>query len=138
MLEMLQVPFRPLGLSWQVPAHWLLGRSSLARTLVWGTILGPGLATRNPYAGMWLLPLLITLSPTVFVAMVTGMAVGAAHGGARAVGVLSNERHRDITCSPVVVLGAQRHWQFMDALALSLAAGALGAYVLALLGVAVR
>lgn len=106
----------------------------MAQITTWGTLLGPGLVTRNPYAGMWLLPLLITLNHNLLAATATGMAVGAAHGGARAIGVLSNWRHIGMPYAHLMILGAQLRWKSRDGRALLLAAGALTAYILSLLG----
>ena len=108
----------------------------MAQTLMWGALLGPGLVTRNPYAGMWLVPLLIALNHNLLATLVMGLIVGVAHGGARALGVLSNRRHMETNCSHLLILGAQMHWKCRDGLALLLAAGALAAYTLSLLGLA--
>jgi len=105
----------------------------MVQTATWGALLGPGLVTRNPYAGMWLVLLLIALNHSLFTVLVLGMAVGIAHGGARALGVLSNRRHLDTNCTHLLILGAQMYWRFIDGLALLLAAGALAAYILSLL-----
>lgn len=136
-LEALGVPFRVPGLAWQVPSGWVGRRPAGVQTLTWGTTLGPGLVTRNPYAGMWLLLLLLALNSNPLAAMVVGVAIGAVHGGARALGVLNNRKYMDMDASYVHlrILGAQLRWQYFDGLALLLAAGALMAYVLAVLGV---
>lgn len=103
--------------------------------MIWGTTLGPGLLTRNPYAGIWLLPLLVALNHNMLTAVTIGIAIGVAHGGARALGVLNNIKHMNTNCGDILILGAQLRWQFMDGLTLLLAAGALAAYVLSLLGI---
>ncbi len=132
--ETFRLPLRAPSLAWQVPAQWVRGHSAVAQTITWGALLGPGLVTRNPYAGMWLLPLLIALNHNPLTAMAIGMAVGVVHGGARALGVLNNRRHMETNCSHLLILGAQMRWRFIDGLALLLAAGALAAYTLSLLG----
>lgn len=132
--EALGFPFRTLDLKWQVPAQWLQGRSARAQTLIWGIFLGPGIVTRNPYAGMWLLPLLITLHHNRFVAVSVGVAIGVAHGGARALGVLNNRKNLGTSCTHSVVL-KQWRWRLADGLALLLAAGGLTAYSASLLGI---
>ncbi len=106
----------------------------MAQTVTWGALLGPGLLIRNPYAGMWLLPLLIALNHNLLTALVIGMIVGVAHGGARALGILSNRRQMDMNYSHLMILGAQLRWKYRDGLALLLVAGVLAAYTLALLG----
>jgi hypothetical protein len=135
LLETLGLPFRPLGLWWQVPSSWIKGRPVVLQTLTWGTALGPGLVTKNPYAGMWLLPLLLTLNHGLLAAISIGIAVGAVHGGARVLGVLSNRKCIDVDTSAYLrILNTEAQWQYMDGLALLLAAGALAAYTLSLLG----
>lgn len=132
--ETFGLPLRAPSLAWQVPAQWIKGRSPMVQTATWGALLGTGLVTRNPYAGMWLLPLLIALNHDLHTAMAIGMAVGIAHGGARALGVLNNRRHMGTNCSHLMILGAQVRWKYRDGLALLLAAGALAAYIFSLLG----
>jgi len=136
-LEALGLPSKALSLAWQVPSGWITGRPATLQALIWGTALGPGLVTRNPYAGMWILPLLLALNSNMPSAFIVGIAVGIAHGGARVLGVLNNRKHMD--ADPVYVhltiLGAQLRWQYLDGLALLLAAGALGAYAISLLGI---
>ncbi len=124
-----------LSLAWQVPSHWVKGRSALVQTLIWGTSLGPGLITRNPYAGIWLLPFLIALDRDPAMTFIVGLAVGAVHGGARAIGVLRNRScMRSDVDAYLKIMGAQQRWQYLDGLALLLAAGVLAAYVVFLLG----
>jgi len=136
-LEALGLPSRTPSLAWQVPSDWITGRPPTVQAFIWGAALGPGLVTRNPYAGMWLLPLLLALNSNMPSAFIVGIAVGIAHGGARVLGVLNNRKHMD--ADPVYVhltiLGAQLRWQYLDGLALLLAAGALGAYAISLLGI---
>lgn len=59
-----------------------------------------------------------------------------AHGGGRVLGVLSNRRHMDVDVNyaHLRILAAELHWLYIDGLALLLAAGALAAYILSLLG----
>ena len=133
--ETLGLQRRLLGLLWQVPSGWIKGRPAVVQTLIWGTTLGPGLVTKNPYAGMWLLPLLVALNQNLLTTVVVAIAVGATHGGTRAIGVLRNRRciARDVEAH-LKILNSQTQWQYFDGLALLLAAGALGAYTLFLLG----
>lgn len=134
--EALALPRRVPGLAWQVPSGWINRRPAMIQTLTWGTALGPGLVTRNPYAGMWLLLLLLGLNRSLLVTVVVGIVIGAAHGGARALGILSNRKQMDsdMEYAHLKILGAQLHWAYIDGLALMLAAGALAAYTLSLLG----
>lgn len=48
-----------------------------------------GLITRNPYAGMWLLPFLLALSHPLLTTIFLGAAIGTIHGAARAGGTHS-------------------------------------------------
>jgi hypothetical protein len=79
---------RPPGRSWQVPQSMLIEASIVRRVLVWGSLLGPGFATRNPYAGFWLLPLAVASMPGMRTGLAVGAAVGLAHGAARGAALL--------------------------------------------------
>lgn len=125
--EALALPFRPVSLSWQVPAHWLRGRSALMQTLIWGFTLGPGIVTRNPYAGMWLLPVFLTLNHSLVVDLGIGVAIGFAHGGARAFGVLSTRHNLDACGSSILT---QWRWRVADGLLLLFGAGSFTGAVL--------
>ena len=135
LLEILGVPFRVPGLRWQVPSNWIKGRPPQVQTIVWGVTLGPGLVTVNPYAGMWLLPFLVALNRSLFASVTIAIAIGMAHGSARALGILSNTRHMDIGCGHLLIMAAQLRWQYIDGLALLMAVGGLTAYIVSLLGV---
>ncbi len=131
-VETLGLPvFRP-GLAWQVPAQWVRGRPAI-RTLIWGAVLGPGLMTRNPFVGIWLLPFLLILAPNIAVAAGMGLAIGIAHGGMRALGVLRNRRRIMASCDPLFILSAQIQWRAVDGLGLLIAGGGLLAHVLSVL-----
>lgn len=134
-LETFGFPSRTPSLTWQVPSGWINGRPPALQTLIWGTILGTGLVTRNPYAGMWLLPLLVALNHSLLLAICVSIAIGFAHGSARAFGVLSNLRYMNTSCGDILILGSRLRWQFMDGLTLLLASGALTVYTLSLLGI---
>lgn len=82
----------PPGRSWQVPQTMLLGAPTRRRVLTWGALLGPGFATRNPFAGFGLLPLAVATMPGAGAATVLGAAVGVAHGTARAAALLRDVR----------------------------------------------
>lgn len=125
-IELFGIPFRTPDSRWQVPASWLAGRSPIAQTIIWGVSLGPGLVTRNPYAGIWLLLFLITLSQNLLVAIL----VGIAHGAARAIGILHNRKYCGINDQVMLVMGAQIRWRFIDGLALILFAGILSGHVI--------
>lgn len=100
--------------------------TAAAQTLIWGSTLGPGPITRNPYAGMWLLLFLVALDQHIL----TAVLVGAAHGLARAIGTLSNLKSQATTCSAIAAMGEQIRWRYRDGLALLLIAGILSAYLM--------
>ena len=97
----------PPGRAWQVPQTMLLGAPVRRRVLVWGALLGPGFATRNPYAGFGLLPLAVASMPATSAGLAVGAAVGLAHGTARAAALLRDVRDlRPGPASPVPAAGA--------------------------------
>jgi hypothetical protein len=120
--ETLRFPIRSPSLRWQVPSTWVRHRSSRVRVLVWGAALGPGLLTRNPYAGMWLVPLALALVGDVRTGLACGAAAGAAHGVARAFGLRSNIRS-DRGRTDFALVADQLRWKLVDGLALLVAAG---------------
>ena len=78
------------GRRWQVPQSMLIDASPWRRVLVWGAVLGPGFATRNPYAGFGLLPIAVVATAAFQPAAGVALAavIGLAHGGARATALL--------------------------------------------------
>lgn len=122
--EVLKIPFRPPSSFWQVPHGWLRGRSTIAQTLIWGVCLGPGLITRNPYAGIWILPLLLALIPNHIAAISIGVAIGMAHGCSRALSILRLRKTVGVDCTPTLVLQLWR-WQTIDGIILLFIAGGL-------------
>jgi hypothetical protein len=131
-LEVLAIPFRQLSSTWQVPAQWLQGRSALAQSLIWGVALGPGLATRNPYAGMWLLPVLLMVNSNLWIDMGIGVLIGLTHGGARALEVLKMRRNVP-ACGLEFTLLTQWRWRVADGLLLLVGAGCFAAFLLPIL-----
>lgn len=129
-LETLTLPFRQLSSSWQVPAQWLIGRSARAQTLIWGAALGPGLVTRNPYAGIWLLPVVLTINHSFLFDVGFGLLIGAAHGTARAFSILRTSRNPDADGLRIVL--TQWRWRVADGFLLLLGGGGFAAAVLAM------
>lgn len=80
------------GRSWQVPQSMLIDAPPRRRLLVWGALLGPGFATRNPYAGFGLLPVAVAAMPRPAAGIALGAAIGFAHGTARAAALLRDVR----------------------------------------------
>jgi hypothetical protein len=85
----------PPGSRWQVPSEWVRGVSRRRRFVVWGSLLGPGFATRNPYAGFWLLPLAVAAVGNIGYGVVLAAAIGAAHSTGRALGLLREVKDVD-------------------------------------------
>lgn len=96
----------PPGRGWQVPQTMLIEASPRRRLLVWGALLGPGFATRNPFAGFGLLPLAVASMPGPAPAVAIGAAAGLAHGAARAVALLRDVREVSPAPASVALAGA--------------------------------
>jgi hypothetical protein len=112
----------PPGSRWQVPSEWVRGASRRRRFVIWGSLLGPGFATRNPYAGFWLLPLAVAAAGTVGYGVLLAAAVGSAHGTGRAFGLLRDVRDADVTSYLQSTLRSM-YWRRADGFALLVAAG---------------
>lgn len=92
-LETAEKPgLRPPGTDWQVPKSLVAGKSRLRRIAIWGTLLGPGFATRNPYAGFGILPILAATTGNLQAGTVLGGLIGTAHGSGRAIALLRSSR----------------------------------------------
>lgn len=120
---------------WQVPSQWIVGRPVPVQTMIWAMALGPGLVTLNPYAGIWLLPLVVALFHMPAAALGVGAGVGASHAVARALGVLSNQKHLQSRSNTINYLKWQWRWLFGDGLTLLFGAGMLTVNALAQFGV---
>ena len=113
----------PPGSRWQVPSEWVRGVSRRRRFVVWGSLLGPGFATRNPYAGFWLLPLAVAAVGTVGYGVLLASAIGAAHSTGRALGLL--HAVKDVDASNYLHSTLKSiYWRMADGFALLAAAGA--------------
>ena len=113
----------PPGSRWQVPSPWVRGVSRRRRFLVWGSLLGPGFATRNPYAGFWLLPLAVAAVGNIGSGVLLAAAIGAAHGTGRALGLLRDVKDADLSNYLQSSLRSM-YWRRFDGFALLAAAGA--------------
>jgi hypothetical protein len=118
------------GRTWQVPAAWVNGAPPWRRILVWGALLGPGLATRNPYAGFAMLPLAVASAggPRAGIALAAG--IGFVHAAGRVLGLLRDMRGIASADYLLAVLNSMR-WRTIDGAALLVMAG-LAVSVLAL------
>jgi len=113
----------PPGSKWQVPSEWVRGVSRRRRTLVWGSLLGPGFATRNPYAGFWLLPLAVAAVGSIGYGVLLAAVIGVAHSAGRALGLLRDVRDVDVNTYLQSALRSM-YWRMADGFALLAAAGA--------------
>lgn len=134
-IESFGIPFRRFESKWQVPASWIKGRPSATQALIWGSLLGPGFVTRNPYAGIWLLPPLVGSHQNLGGAIIAGFLIGVTHGVSRATGVLRNRQYLGLNSAALRILGARLRWQLADGIALLVGTGLLLPYCLWLMGV---
>jgi hypothetical protein len=119
----------PPGRTWQVPSRWVDGAPRWRRTLVWGFLLGPGFATRNPYAGFGLLVLAVAAIGNLRLGMMVAAALGLLHAAGRAAALLRDAARLegrgggetgDYLHSVIKTL----HWRMLDGLAMLAVAGA--------------
>jgi hypothetical protein len=113
----------PPGSRWQVPSEWVRGVSRQRRSLVWGSLLGPGFATRNPYAGFWLLPLAVAAVGNIAYGVLLAALIGAAHSTARAFALLRDVRNAEVNSYLQSTLKSMQ-WRVVDGFVLLAAAGA--------------
>ena len=112
----------PPGRRWQVPQDLLIGSSGVRRLVVWGTILGPGFLTRNPYAGFGMLVLLAASAGSLPAAIVIAAIIGMAHAAGRAVALLGDSA--TVPLEPFALLLRSLRWRALDGIALLAVAGA--------------
>lgn len=113
------------GTTWQVPQTMVKGVPRGRRILVWGSVLGPGFATRNPYAGFGLLPLAVASAGSVRGAVLTAAAIGLAHGSGRALALLRDARPgTSASADPMRLVLTSMYWRTFDGYALLVIAGA--------------
>ena len=117
------------GRTWQVPAGWVDQPSPWRRSLVWGSLLGPGLATRNPYAGFGLLLLAVASVGNPAAGAIFAAAIGLLHAAGRVLALV-----RDLRGTPADYLQSvlrSLRWRSLDGFALLFFAG-LAAMTIAL------
>ena len=112
----------PPGIRWQVPQTMVAGVSRRRRVLTWGVILGPGFATRNPYAGFALLPLAVAAARAIPAAILPAAAVGVVHGTGRALALLRDARDAAAADHLRMVLKSM-YWRTFDGFALLVVGG---------------
>ena len=114
-----RIRLRPPGTRWQVPQEMVTGVSRRRRILVWGSVLGPGFMTRNPYAGFGLLPIAVAAAGSVRSAAALAAAAGLAHGTARALALLRDARPgRAAAPDPMRLLLTSMRWRLVDGVVL--------------------
>jgi hypothetical protein len=91
--------------------------------VLWGSLLGPGFATRNPYAGFWLLPLAVAAVGNIGYGVLLAAALGAAHSTGRALGLLRDVKDVDVNSYLQSTLRSM-YWRKVDGFVLLVAAGA--------------
>jgi hypothetical protein len=112
----------PPGSRWQVPSGWVLSVSRWRKTVIWGSMLGPGFATRNPYAGFWLLPLAVAAVGDLRSGVLLAAAIGVAHAAGRALALMRSVRMVNETDYLQSVL-TRMYWRAFDGYALLAVAG---------------
>ena len=118
---------RRRGTRWQVPQAMVTSASRRRRLLVWGSILGPGFLTRNPYAGFFLLPILVAAAGPVRSAALLAAAIGLAHGTGRALALLRDARPGAAAADPMRLVLTSMHWRRLDGITLLVIAAAAAA-----------
>lgn len=118
---------RAPGTRWQVPQTMVTGVSRRRRLLIWGSILGPGFATRNPYAGFFLLPILVAAAGRAPAAAALAAAIGLAHGTGRALALLRDARPGAAAADPMRLVLTSMHWRRLDGITLLVIAAAAAA-----------
>jgi hypothetical protein len=116
----------PPGRRWQVPQTMVAGVSRRRRLLVWGSILGPGFATRNPYAGFALLPLAVAAVGSIPAGIALAAVIGVAHGTGRALALLRDAREA-MAGDHLRMILKSLYWRTFDGFALLVVSGAAAA-----------
>lgn len=112
----------PPGTRWQVPNTLVAYRSRWRRLLVWGSLLGPGFATKNPYAGFGLLLLAAATPGDVIVGVVFAASLGVLHGAGRGLALLRDAQTID-GANFLESLLRSMYWRIADGCALLMIGG---------------
>lgn len=107
----------PPGRTWQVPERWVRDGPQWRRTVVWGSLLGPGLVTRNPYAGFGLLILAVASVGDLRDGVALSAVLGFLHGLGRAVALLRAVRDAASADYMQSIIESMR-WRAIDGAAL--------------------
>jgi hypothetical protein len=109
---------------WQVPQSFVRHGSWRRRVITWGSILGPGFLTRNPYAGFALLPVVIASVGNLRTGIVLAVAIGALHGAGRAIALLRDTREID-TANYLNSVLRSMYWRIFDGYTLLVMSGVI-------------
>jgi hypothetical protein len=112
----------PPGTGWQIPSKLVANQSRWRRLFIWGFLLGPGFATKNPYAGFGLLLIAATTPGNVSVGVVFAASIGALHGAGRGLALLRDTRAIDSADFLQSVLRSM-YWRMADGFALLMIGG---------------
>jgi hypothetical protein len=112
----------PPGRRWQVPSRWVDKAPRWRRILVWGSLLGPGFATRNPYAGFGMLLLVVGSIGSLRLGIAVAALLGLLHAAGRAAALL-RDTHRTADADYLRVVMKSIRWRTADGLALLASAG---------------
>jgi hypothetical protein len=121
-------PRAAIQVSWQVPSSCVSGPPA-RRAAVSGVTLGPGVMTKNPYAGMWTIPLALAGLSGFAHAALAGAIAGSAHGIARGLGVVGESRHLGEQGRVDSLLESGKTWRTYDGVLLLFAFGFLGRFL---------
>jgi hypothetical protein len=113
----------PPGSKWQVPSGWVRSVSKWRRIAVWGSMLGPGFATRNPYAGFGLLPLAVAAAGSIRYGIVLAAAIGLAHAVGRSSALVRDAHGQSATADYFKSILKAMRWRMVDGYALFLIGG---------------
>ena len=91
--------------------------------VVWGFMLGPGFATRNPYAGFGLLPLAVAAAGNIRDGAAFAAAIGLAHAIGRSLALVRDSRQPGTAAGYLQVVLRGMRWRMADGYALFLIAG---------------
>lgn len=107
---------------WQVPQVMVVNRSPRRRIIVWGSVLGPGILTQNPYAGFGALLIAVAAIDDLPTGAIVAVGIGVAHGAGRAVALLRGAKRASRSDYLEAVLRSM-YWRRVDGAALLILCG---------------
>jgi hypothetical protein len=116
------VPPAP-GSRWQVPSGWVRGVSRTRRIIVWGSLLGPGFATRNPYAGFGLLALVAAAVGNIRYGVPLAAGIGLSHALGRSFALVRDVHGPTGSADYFQTILKGMRWRLFDGYALLLIGG---------------